>query len=284
MAERVSPVVRGRRLAAELRRLRGAAGLNIDQVAARLECSTAKVSRFENGQVTVRIQDARDLLDLYGVTGARREDLLALVRQSRAQAWWHEYAGMIPVATQTFIGLEDEAYRIQAYNMGLMPGLVQTERYAYEINFSSTDTSLEVVERQTRLRIGRQQILTRPDPALLHLVIDESVLHRQIGAPEVMAEQYRHLIAMSELGNITIQVLPFKAGAHQGAAYSYNIVSFADPADPKIVYVSLLGETLFRTDAEQVGRYNAAFEQAAAIAMDPDASVGFLASLAEPVH
>lgn len=281
MAERVSPVVRGRRLAAELRRLRGAAGLTIDQVAARLECSAAKVSRFENGQVTVRIQDARELLELYGVAEGRREELLALVRQARAQGWWHEYADMLPAGMETYIGLEDEAHRIQIHNTGLIPGLVQTERYAWEINVSFRDVPLDVVERQTRLRLGRQGILTRAAPALLHLVIDESVLRRQIGAPEVMAEQYRHLIEMARLDHVTIQVLPFTAGAHQSAAFSYNIVSFADPADPKVVFVGLLDGCVYRTEAEQVGRYGAAFDQAAFIALDPAGSVDFLAALAQ---
>jgi len=112
-------------------------------------------------------------------------------------------------------------------------------------------------------------------------VIDESVLRRQIGAPEVMAEQYRHLIDMAGLDHITVQVLPFTAGAHQSAAFSYNIVSFADPADPKVVFVGLLDGCLYRTEAEQVGRYSAAFDQAAFIALDPAATVDFLTSLAE---
>ena len=281
MAERVSPVVRGRRLAAELRRLRGAAGLNIEQVAARLECSTAKVSRFENGQVTVRIQDARELMDLYGVVGERREELLALVRQARNQGWWHTYTDIIPAGMETYIGLEDEAHKIEIHNMGLIPGLVQTERYAWETNVSSPDTPLETVERWTQLRLGRQHILTRPDPVLLHLVIDESVLRRRIGAHEVMVEQYRHLIDMAGRDNITVQVLPFDAGAHQSAAFSYNIASFADPADPKVVFIGLLDGCLYRTEAESVGRYTAAFEQAAYIALDPAASVEYLAALAE---
>ena len=281
MVERVSPVVRGRRLAAELRRLRGAAGLTIDQVAAQLECSTAKLSRIENGQVSVRIQDARELLDLYQVTGARREELLDLVRQARAHGWWHAYADLLPTGMQTFVGLEDEAHRLRVHNVGVVPGLVQTERYAWEINTAFTDMPLELTARHTELRLARQQILTRPDPVLLHLVIDESALRRQIGGPDVMAGQYRHLIEAAGRDNITIQVLPFAAGAHQSAAFSYNIVSFSDPADPKIVYIGMLNDCVYRSDAEQVGRYDAAFEQASATALAPADSVRFLEELCE---
>lgn len=280
MVERVSPVVRGRRLAAELRRLRGAAGLTIDQVAARLECSTAKLSRIETGQVSVRIQDARELLDLYSVTGARREQLLDLVRQARARGWWHAYADLLPNGMETFVGLEDEAHRIRAHNVGLVPGLLQTERYAWEMNTAFTYLPLHVTTRYTELHQARQKILSRPDPVQLHLVLDESALRREVGGPDVMAEQYRYLIKEGSRENIVIQVLPFAAGAHQSAASCYSVASFADPADPKVVYLATLVECVYHSDAAQVGRYEAAFEQAAAAALDPAASLRFLAELA----
>jgi transcriptional regulator with XRE-family HTH domain len=280
MVERVSPVVRGRRLAAELRRLRGTAGLTIDQVAARLECSTTKLSRIENGQVSVRIQDARELLDLYAVSGDRREQLLDLVRQARARGWWHAYADLLPSGMETFVGLEDEAHRIQVHNVGLVPGLLQTERYVWEMNAAFTDMPLSLTARYTELHMARQQILSRPNPVLLHLVLDESALRRQVGSADVMAEQYRHLIGAAVRENITIQVLPFTGGAHQSAAYCYNIASFANPADPKVVYIAMLNNCVYHTDAENVGRYNAAFDQATATALDPAASLRFLEELA----
>ena len=95
MVDTVSPVVRSRRLAAALRRLRLTSGLTIEEVAVQMECSTAKLSRIENALVTVRVQDARELLDLYGVHGSEREDLLELVRQAKGRAWWHAYADLM---------------------------------------------------------------------------------------------------------------------------------------------------------------------------------------------
>jgi transcriptional regulator with XRE-family HTH domain len=280
MAERVSPVVRGRRLAAELRRLREGAGLTIKEVADGLECSTAKVSRFENGQVKLRVLDARALLDLYRVPEPEREQLLDLVRQARTLGWWHAYADLLPNGAETFIGLEDEADGIDVHAVSLVPGLLQTESYAWELNASFEDLALDVAARYTELHQTRQQILTRPDPVLLHVVIDESALRRRIGGPQVMARQFRHLIEAADRRNITLQVLPFAAGAHQGAAYSYNIAAFADPADPKVVYVGMLNDCVYHTDAEHVGRYEAAFTQAALTALDPAASVDFLDRLA----
>lgn len=280
MAVHVSPVVRGRRLAAELRRLREGAGLTIKDVAATLECSTAKLSRIENGQVKLRIQDARELLDLYAVSGPRREQLLDLVRQARAKGWWQGYADLIPDGAETFVGLEDEAHRLEVHALGLVPGLLQTARYAWEMNTSFADLPLHVTARYTELHLTRQLILSRPDPVLLHAVIDESALRRQVGGPQVMAEQCRHLIETAGRPNITIQVLPFAVGAHQGAAYSYNIAAFANAADPKVVYVGMLNDCIYHTDAEHVGRYEAAFAQATATALDPAASIGFLDQVA----
>jgi transcriptional regulator with XRE-family HTH domain len=279
MVERVSPVVRGRRLAAELRRLRGAAGLTIEQVAVRLEFSTAKLSRIENGQVNVRIQDAREMLDIYGVSGPRREQLLDLVRQSKARSWWQAYSDLLPSGAETFVGLEDEAHRIEVHNVGLVPGLLQTDRYAWEMNAAFTDMPLEVAARYTELHQARQQILTRADPVQLHVVIDESALHRQVGGPDVMTEQYRSLIEAAGRENVTIQVLPFATGAHQSAAYCYNIASFSNPADPKVVYIAMLNDCVYYTGAEHVGRYAAAFNQATTAALDPASSIRFLRKL-----
>ena len=284
MVERVSPVVRGRRLAAELRRLREVAGLTIKQVAEVLECSTAKLSRIENGQVSVRVQDARELLDLYAVAEPRRGQLLDLVRQARARAWWHAYSDLLPSDSETFIGLEDEAHRVEIHNVGIVPGLLQTERYAWEMNAAFVDLPLDVTTRYTALHQARQEILTRPDPVRLHVVLDESVLRREIGGPQVMAEQYRHLIAAAGRRNITIQILPFDAGAHQSAPYCYNIASFANPADPKVVYIALLNDCVFHTDAEHVGRYEAAFTQATAAALEPAGSIRFLEQLARAIE
>jgi hypothetical protein len=139
---------------------------------------------------------------------------------------------------------------------------------------------LDVAARYTELHQARQAILTRPDPVLLHAVIDESALRRQIGGPQVMAEQYRYLIDAAGRENITVQILPFAAGAHQSAAYCYNIASFANPADPKVVYIAMLNDCVYHTDAEHVGRYEAAFNQAIATALEPAESIKVLEQLA----
>lgn len=132
-------MMRRRRLAAELQRMRLASRRTLEEVAAYLECSPAKVSRIENGQVAVRIQDARELLDLYEVADDRREELLQLVRQARGRGWWSDYADVLDPGSETLLSLEDEALAVSVYETNLVTALLQTQRYAWEL-FSSWTT------------------------------------------------------------------------------------------------------------------------------------------------
>ena len=158
-----SPLMRRRRLAAELHRLRSASHLTLEEVADHLECSPAKVSRIENGQVAVRIQDARELLDLYDVDEEQREPLLQMVRQARGKGWWSDYADLLDEGGQTLLSLEDEASAIFVYETNLIAALLQTRRYAWELISSRTDSRLDLVQRTVELRMARQQILDRPN-------------------------------------------------------------------------------------------------------------------------
>src|ERR1700733_2276681 len=140
-----SPLMRRRRLAAELHRLRAASHLTLEDVADHLECSPAKISRIENGQVAVRIQDARELLDLYDVDEDQRELLLQLVRQARGKGWWSDYADLLDEGDQTLLSLEDEASAILVYETNLIAPLLQSRRYAWELTSSRNDSRLDLV-------------------------------------------------------------------------------------------------------------------------------------------
>ena len=179
MTGAVSPVVRARRLAALLRQLRAAAGFTVEEVARHLECSAAKVSRIENGLVGVRIQDARELLELYRVPGPRRDEILALVRQARGRGWWFPYADVMPPGYERVVGFEDEAASIWSIESRLVPGLLQTREYAAELFGSRRDVDPAVVERRLELRMERQKVLHREQPVQLRSVLDEAVLRRR---------------------------------------------------------------------------------------------------------
>jgi len=272
--------MRRRRLAAELQRLRAASQRTLDEVAAYLECSPAKVSRIENGQVTVRIQDARDLLNLYEVNDEHREVLLQMVRQARSKGWWSGYSDIVGDGMETLLSLEDEAIEISAYETNLVTGLLQTREYARILMESWKDLPLERMQRQLDLRMQRQQILARPAAPRLNLVLDESCLRRAVGGPKVMADQYRRLLHAVGQDQVVIRILPFEAGPHQAMGFPFHIFDFTGD-DPAIVYVELLDRSEVIESAEEVGRYRVAFTQARERALSPDDSVRLLESLAK---
>lgn len=272
--------MRRRRLAAELHRLRAAAHLTLEEVAEHLECSPAKISRLENGQVAVRIQDARELLELYEVTDDQRTALLDMVRQARGKGWWSGYADLLYESGQILLSLEDEASSVLVYETTMVTPLLQTRQYAWEQLSSRADAGLDDVERRVDLRMARQQILDRPNAPSLSIVLDEAPLRRWVGTRDVMHEQYDRLLVLSERPNIALQVLPFQSGAHQAMGFPFQIFEFADD-DPHLAHVELLGGGQILESAEEVGRYRAAFLQVRERSLSPDDSRDFLSELAK---
>lgn len=268
-ADGSSPVVRRRRLAAALRRLRAESGKTLEDVAEYLEFSATKISRIETGQVGVRVHDVRGLLDCYGVAGQQRDELLELVRLSRTKAWWHAYSDLLSEDVQTLIGLEDEAAHILSYETHHVPGLLQTEGYARALMTAGPDTPLENVERGVELRLRRQAILARSHPPQLHAILDQAALQRLAGRAEVMLAQLRHLIQEAAKPHITVQVLPLSAPAHPGDGFAFTILSFTNPADPKIAYTETLIAEYSTDNPELVGRCRAQFDYLLARALSP---------------
>jgi transcriptional regulator with XRE-family HTH domain len=270
--------MRRRRLAAELHRLRAASRLTLEDVADHLECSPAKISRIENGQVAVRIQDARELLDLYDVDERQREPLLQMVRQARGKGWWSDYVDLLDEGGQTLLSLEDEASAIFVYETNLIAALLQTRRYAWELISSRNDSRLDLVQRTVDLRMARQQILDRPNAPRLNVVLDEASLRRAVSSHDVMREQYELLADMAAQPNVSLRVLLFGAGAHQAMGFPFQIFEFVDD-DPHLVCVELLSRREILESAEEVGRYRAAFNQVYERALPPEESRNFLVNL-----
>lgn len=279
-ANSVGPTVRRRRLAIELRRLREAAGLTIDQVAKELECSESKVSRIETAHVRATARDVRDLLEIYGIDGKERDELVQLARQAREKGWWHEAYSDLPV--RALVGLEDAATSIRTYLDQLVPGLLQTEDYARAvIHAIRPDLSPEETERRVELRMARQRLLDRADSPTLWAVLDESVVRRRVGGAKVMRSQLERLIEASTLPRVTLQLLPFSAGEHIGMDGSFTIVGFRDPADPDVVYLEHTLSDLYLEDSEAIRQYALLFDHLRADAFSPDDSATFFAKVAE---
>jgi len=265
--------MRRRRLAAELLRLREAAGLTQEEVAGRLEWDPSKLSRIENRQVGIIARDLRKLLDMYGVTdGEQREGYFAMAREGKQRAWWQSYGDVIPSEYGTLIGLETEAVTISSYGQELVPGLLQTADYARAVirAFRPDDTADEIT-RRVEVRLARQAVLARDDPPRLWAVISEAVVRRAVGGQAVMAEQLRALASERERAVVTVQVLPFSAGEHPAMAGSFVILDFPDP-EPAAVYLENAASALYLERITDVQRYAVMFRFVQAAALGPKES------------
>jgi transcriptional regulator with XRE-family HTH domain len=276
-----NPTLRARRLAAELQRRREATGMSREEVARQLEWSTSTLFRIETGRNRPQPGNVRMLLELYGVTGPERDGLIQLTREARQPGWWHSFRDVLPNPYEVYIGLEAGAASIRNFEPIVVPGLLQTADYARE-TFRNGPIELdpEEVERLLEVRLARQQILTRDDRPRLWAVIDEAVIHRAVGSSEVMRGQLRHLADATRQGKTTIQVVPYRAGAHAGTTGPFVILDYAEVTDAAVVYVETLAGDIYLEERSDVDRYTLAFDRLVAAALHPDDSVQLIERLA----
>jgi transcriptional regulator with XRE-family HTH domain len=281
MAVIPSPTVRRKRLGIELRRLREQARLTCESVGQRLDCSGTRISRLETGRISARPGDVRELLEVYGVTGNRADELVELAREARRKGWWHQFGPVTPSWLEPYLGLEAEAARLRDFQSMVLPGLLQTEDYARAILRAAAGAGpADDIEQQVALRMARQQVLGGTAPPELCLVLSEGVLRVQVGGPEVMRGQLRKLAEVAGRGRVTLQVLPLRAAAQAQPVSSFTMLDFADPADPSVVYTEHLTGGLLLDDPDEVRTYAALFDQLRAEALGTGQSIDLIASLA----
>jgi transcriptional regulator with XRE-family HTH domain len=278
-----SPTVRRRELGALLRGLRKESGLTVEEVAERLLCSAAKVSRMETGHRGATLRDVRDLCDLYGVEDSTRTRLMSLARQSKERSWWQEVDHQLPAPYSTYIGLETAAVSIKEFESGIVPGLLQTEDYARSVIREALlpKLSADVVEERVEARLTRQVVLTRENPLSFWVVLDEAVLHRPVGGARVMSAQLKRLVTDADLANVTIQVLPYDAGVHPGLNSTFSILEFAERAVSNVVYVEGMIGQIYLERPQDVERYRHTFDHLRAMAWSPADSVDSMSRIAQ---
>ncbi len=284
MAPQSSPTVKRRRLAAELRHYRDAAGLTIDDVAERLEWSTAKISRIENSRVSVLPRDVKFLLGVYGLTDRDPawDVMLTLARESRERGWWHQYGDAVPDWFEVYVGLEADATSIAAYDAEFVPGLMQTDGYARAITRAKlAGVTDEDLTRIVSVRMKRQDLLISDDGPHVWFVINEAVVRRVVGGPEVMRDQLDRLMAVANLPRVQLQVLPFEAGAHPSMDGSFSILAFPESRDPQVVYMEYLTGALYLEKPSDTDRYRLVVDHLRATALNMDASRALIAGIAE---
>lgn len=277
---RPSPTVRRRRIRYELRKLRTERGLTTEDVQRLSEgdIRAYSLSRWETGDRSIRPSDLRLLLDIYEVTGDAAENLLTLARQARQRGWWQKYVSVMPESFHVYVGLETEASAIREYSGELVPGLLQTEDY-YRA-FLSTAPVDPALDRKVEVRLARQERLSGDDPPRYWTVLNEAVIRRQVGGPEAMRGQLAHLASLAAHPNVTLQVLPFSAGAHPGMEGSFSILSFAEVLDPDVAYQENQAGSVYVEEADEVDRYDQTFSHLMAKALSAEDSAKLITEVA----
>lgn len=260
--------------------------MSVKQVTEHLLCSPSKISRIETGQRGATLRDVRDLCDLYAVAGeAERERLMTLAKEGKQQGWWQSYD--LPDAYSTYVGLEAEAISIKDFDSAVIPGLLQTADYARAMCRSPLpepglfEMKNDVIEQRVGARLRRQKLLEQRDHRFeFRAILDEAALQRVVGSLEIMHEQLDHLIKASRTENITVQILPFKAGAHPALDSTFNILEFDGPLDD-VVYVEGLQGYLYLERRDEVDRYRRVFARLSEMALNEAESIDFLKDLSD---
>ena len=280
------PAVRRRKLGAELRALRASAGLTSGEAARLVGWHQSKVSRIETGASGVKPADVRLLLDAYRVGDANLRELLLVLAGSDESAgrhhWWHAYRGVLPPTYRDFISLESQASAMRTLETSVVPGLLQTPEYARAVTRAAVDgLDDERLDALVEVRLARQDILRAQPPLELSAVLDEAVLRREVGGPEVMARQRKRLLEAARLPQVRLQVLPFTAGAHVGITGPFVIFSFSRTSDLDVVVLDHLTSSLYLERKEDLQAYTEAFNTLQMHALSPEDSLDHLAAMGD---
>jgi transcriptional regulator with XRE-family HTH domain len=271
-------------LGSQLRMLREARGITREEAGYAIRASGSKISRMELGRVSFKERDVTDLLNLYGVDEDEAATLVELAIQANSPGWWHKYGDVLPDWFQVYVGLEEAASLIRLYEVQFVPGLLQTADYARAVvRLGQPGAAPEEIERRVSLRLGRQELLTKPGGPRLWAIVDEAALRRPIGGKEVMRSQLVQLIEATEEPQVTLQVMPFRTGGHAAEAGAFTIMRFPEPDLPDVVYLEQLTSALYLDKRDDVEKYTEVMERLSVESESPERSVDILSGMLEEV-
>ncbi len=271
-------------LGSQLRMLREVKGITREEAGYAIRASGSKISRMELGRVSFKERDVTDLLKLYGVDDDETATLVALAIQANSPGWWHKYGDVLPDWFQVYVGLEEAASLIRLYEVQFVPGLLQTADYARAVvRLGQPGAAPEEIERRISLRMGRQELLTKPGGPRLWAIVDEAALRRPIGGKEVMRAQLEQLILATEEPQVTLQVMPFRSGGHAAEAGAFTIMRFPEPDLPDVVYLEQLTSALYLDKRDDVEKYTEVMERLSVESESPERSVDILSGMLEEV-
>ncbi|MDQ4020080.1 MAG: DUF5753 domain-containing protein [Actinomycetota bacterium] len=257
--------------------------MTLKQAGEYLQRDGSMLSRFETAEYPIRRGDVLALLDLYGVSEERtRNGLLRLSEDVWRKGWWDAYANTVDRQFIDLPWLEARADRIANYEAMLVSGLLQTTEYAETLirNTAAADTPEEQIGKMIELRMARQQVLGGDAPVSFTTILDESVLRRAIGGPEVMRKQLARLREIAEWPHVEIRILPLGRGAHAGLDGAFWLYEMPDPY-PDVAYLENLAGSVYVEEDAAVHRFRQAYHQLSAAALDRKESAALIAAAAK---
>jgi len=271
-----SPTARQRELGTRLRGLRNEHNLTVEDVAEKLLCSATKISRLETGARRPSLRDVRDLCGIYEVDASTSAELMSLAKEARAAGWWTQYDDL---NLDPLIGLEDAATTITCYSMFYMPGLLQTQEYAQGIiSIVAPKMDPHVVQQRVEARLRRQQLLSRDSGPQYNVLLDENVIRRGVGDPELIAAQLKKVLETINAGRAVVQVIPFSAGAYATADGYFVLLEFEGRADLwPVVYIEGLAGNQYLDRKVDIARYRECIDYLKARALSPQESESLIA-------
>ncbi|GGJ88083.1 transcriptional regulator [Streptomyces camponoticapitis] len=275
-----SPTARRRRLAIELRKLRDDSGLTCNQVGKELDWSGSKVNRMETGQGRVQPSDVDALCRFYGTSDELRELLKGLAKESKTKGWWHAHGDAVPSWFSVYVGLEQAASDMRSYQGEFIPGLLQTAEYATELSRVTPEQDHDEIPRLVDVRMRRQELLTGSNAPDFWAVVHQSALMHVIGSGQVMAEQLERMLDIGRRRNVTVQVLPYDAGAYPTTG-PFTVLGFPEQEDPDVVYREGLTDSIYLELPADVSVYTKAFDHLRALALSPQQSAALIRAALE---
>ncbi|MEU9383900.1 helix-turn-helix transcriptional regulator [Streptomyces sp. NPDC048279] len=241
-----APTVLRMILGRRLQERRQEAGVSLDEAARALRVAPLTIRRLEKAEVALKPLYVEKLLETYGADRQETEEFVAFAERANEPGWWHTYRDVLPSWFSAYVSLETGATTLRTYEPHYATGLLQTREYARAVlSGGFPNDGDEELERRVDLRLRRQSLLERPEAPTLWVVMEEAVLHRVVGGPQVMRGQIERLLEVTELEHVSVDVVPFTAGAHVGACAPFTYFRFEEPELPDVVYSEILSGAMY---------------------------------------
>ncbi len=280
MTKQPGPSVRRRQLGAMLRQLRQESRKTVKDAADWLSMGESNISKIEKSKQTVKAPTIRALCQLYDVDASKTDYLLRLAGEASQRGWWTAYRDTVPEWFRQYVGLESDALDYWSYETEYVPGLLQTSEYVAAMTRAALPGATDAeVERPVQLRRDRQERLNGGSPPRLHLYINEAVVRRSVGGPDVMREQLDYMIECSKLDHVFLRVLPFSAGAHPAMSGAFVLMQFPEEESPAFAYIENERGAVYQEDPGDIDRYTVMVNWLDELALSEDASRDMLADV-----